>query len=142
MSVLTDRFMLDTHTIGHAALSNALDVAAKVHALLPGGVTLRAWTLLPCEVAGEVVSLDDKTAIGWIVWLSQQPGWQFEESLLKRSSFLSKPYVTIAAVTDVDKMPVRIWAHVTAELQKSAVPTITSQKAAVSTVTKEKGEAA
>lgn len=142
MSVLTDRFMLDTHTIGHAALSNALDVAAKVHTLLPGGVTLRAWTLLPCEVAGEVVSLDDKTAIGWVVWLSQLAGWQFEESLLKHSDFLPEPYVAIAAITDVDGMQVRIWAHVTAESQKAAVSTITSRKAAVSTVTKEKGEAA
>jgi len=142
MSVLTDRFMLNTHAAGHKLLFSAIDVAAKVHTLLPDGVTLRAWTLLPCEVAGEVVSLDDKTAIGWIVWLSQQPDWRFEESLLKRSDFLPEPYVAIAAITDVDSMQVRIWAHVTAESQKAAVPTITSQKAAVSTVAGKKGEAA
>ena len=142
MSVLTDRFMLNTIADGHKLLSSALDVAVKVHALLPEGVTLKAWTVLPFEVSGQVASLDDKTAIGWVVWLSQQAGWQFEESLLKHSDFLPEPYVVIAAITDVDGMQVRIWAHVTAESQKAAVPTITSQKAAVSTVTKEKGEAA
>jgi len=119
MSVLTDRFMLNTHVAGHALLSTALDVAAKVHALLPDGVTLRAWTLLPCEIAGEVASLNDDAAIAWIIWLSQLPNWHFEESLLKHSDFLPKPYVAIAAVTDMDGMPVRIWAHVAADSRKA-----------------------
>lgn len=126
MSVLTDRFMLNTHAAGHALLSSALDVAAKVHALLPDGVTLRAWALLPCEIAGEVASLNDDAAIAWVVWLSQLPNWHFEESLLKHSDFLPKPYVTIAAVTDLDGMPVRIWAHVAADSRKATTEEATT----------------
>lgn len=120
MSVLTDRFMLNTIADGHTLLSSALDVAVKVHALLPEGVTLKAWTVLPFEVSGQVASLSDDTAIAWVMWVSQQPGWRFEESLLKRSDFLPEPYVAIAAITDVDGMQVRIWAHVTAKSQKAA----------------------
>ena len=142
MSVLTDRFMLNTIADGHKLLSSALDVAVKVHALLPEGVTLKAWTVLPFEVSGQVASLDDDTAIAWVMWVSQLPNWRFEESLLKHSDFLPEPYAVIAAITDMDGMQVRIWAHVTAESQKSAVPTITSQRAAVSTVAGKKGEAA
>lgn len=127
MSVLTDRFMLNTHAAGHQLLSTALDVAAKVHTHLPDSMTLRAWTLLPCEVAGEVVSLDDDTAIGWIVWLAQQPNWHFEESLMKRSDYLREPYVTIAAVTDVDDMAVKIWAHVPAKSRQATAETATEE---------------
>lgn len=118
-TVLTDRFMLNTHADGHTLLSSALDVAAKVHAQLPDGVTLKAWTVLPFEASGQVASLNDDAAIAWVVWLSQLPGWRFEESLLKRSDFLPEPYVTISAVTDMDGMPVRIWAHVAAASRKA-----------------------
>lgn len=142
MSVLTDRFMLNTIADGHKHLSSALDVAVKVHALLPEGVTLKAWTVLPFEVSGQVASLNDDTAIAWVMWVSQLPGWRFEESLLKHSDFLPEPYAVITAITDVDDMQVRIWAHVTAESQKAAVLTFTSQKAAVSTVAEKKGKAA
>lgn len=119
MTVLTDRFMLNTHADGHALLSSALDVAVKVHAQLPDGVTLKAWTVLPFEVSGQVASLNDDTAIAWVVWLSQLPGWRFEESLLKHSDFLPEPYLTISAVTDMDDVPVRIWSHVAANSRKS-----------------------
>lgn len=118
-TVITDRFMLNTHADGHTLLSSALDVAVKMHAQLPDGVTLKAWTVLPFEVSGQVASLNDDAAIAWIVWLSQLPNWQFEESLLKHSDFLPKPYVTISAVTDMDDMPVRIWAHVAADSRKA-----------------------
>lgn len=120
-TVLTDRFMLNTHAAGHTLLSSALDVAAKVHAQLPDGVTLKAWTVLPHEVAGQVASLNDDMAIAWVVWISQLPGWRFEESLLKHSDFLPEPYVTISAVTDMDDVPVRIWAHVAAASRKAEV---------------------
>jgi hypothetical protein len=123
--------MLNTIADGHKLLSSALDVAVKVHALLPDGVTLKAWTVLPFEVSGQVASLDDDTAIGWVVWISQQPGWQFEESLLKHSDFLPEPYVAIAAITDVDGMQVRIWAHVTADAQKAAISTMAERSAAM-----------
>lgn len=129
MTILTDRFMLNTHADGHKLLSSALDVAVKVHALLPDGVTLKAWTVLPFEVSGQVASLNDDTAIAWVMWVSQLPGWQFEESLLKHSDFLPEPYVAIAAITDVDGMQVRIWAHVTAESQKAAVSTMKGRAA-------------
>lgn len=130
MSVLTDRFMLNTIADGHKLLSPALDVAVKVHALLPDGVTLKAWTVLPFEVSGQVSSLNDDTAIAWVMWISQQPNWRFEESLLKHSKFLPEPYVAIAAITDVDGMQVRIWAHVTAESQKAAISTLAEKKGA------------
>lgn len=139
-TVLTDRFMLNTHADGHTLLSSALDVAAKVHAQLPDGVTLKAWTVLPFEVSGQVASLNDDMAIAWVVWLSQLPHWRFEESPLKESDFLPEPYVTIAAVTDMDDMPVRIWAHVAADSRKAtteAAPETESETAA-----EEEGEAA
>ena len=117
MSVLTDRFMLNTFADGHFLLSSALDVAAKVHSLLPEGVTLQAWTVLPHEVSGQVSSLNDETAIARIMWVSQMPNWRFEQTPPWESEFLPKPYVTISAVTDMDGMPVRIWAHVAAETQ-------------------------
>lgn len=119
MTILTDRFMLNTHADGHKLLSSALDVAVKVHTQLPDGVTLKAWTVLPFEISGQVASLNDDMAIAWVVWISQLPGWRFEESLLKHSDFLPEPYVTISAVTDMDDVPVRIWAHVAADSRKS-----------------------
>lgn len=127
-TVLTDRFMLNTYADGHTSLSSALDVAVKAHAQLPDGVTLKAWTVLPFEVSGQVASLNDDMAIAWVMWVSQLPGWRFEESLLKHSDYLPEPYVTIAAITDADGTQVRIWAHVTAESQKAAVSTMAERK--------------
>lgn len=119
MTTFTDRFMLDTLANGHDRLLSSLDVAAKLYALLPDGVTLQALTVLPHEVAGQVSSLDDDAAIARVVWISQMPHWRFERSLPWESEFLPAPYVTISAVTDMDDMPVRIWAHVAADSRKS-----------------------
>jgi hypothetical protein len=118
MTTTEDRFMLDVLADGHDRLLSSLEVAAKVYTLLPDGVTLRALTVLPHEVAGEVSSLDDKTAIGRVVWISQMPHWRFEKSQHWDSEFLTKPYATVSAMTDMDGIPVRIWAHVAADEQQ------------------------
>lgn len=140
MTALTDRFMLDTLADGHDRLLSSLDVAAKLYALLPDGVTLQALTVLPHEVAGQVSSLDDDGAIARVVWISQMPHWRFEQSLPWESDFLPKPYVTISAVTDMDDMPVRIWAHVAADSRKATAET--DAESEVESETEEKGEAA
>lgn len=138
MTALTDRFMLDTLADGHDRLLSSLDVAMKLYALLPDGVTLQALTVLPHEVAGQVSSLDDDGAIARVVWIAQMPHWRFEQSLPWESEFLPKPYVTISAVTDMDDMPVRIWAHVAADSRKAEA----DAESEVEPETEEKGEAA
>ena len=120
-----DRFMLDTLADGHDRLLTSLEVAAKLYTLLPDGVTLQALTVLPHEVAGQVSALDDKAAIGRVMWISQMPHWNFEKTQPWNSDFLDGPYVTISAVTDMDGVRARIWAHVAADSQESTTDTET-----------------
>lgn len=137
---LADQFMLETLTNEHNRLLPSLDVAAKLYALLPGGVTLQALTVLPHEVAGQVSSLNDDAAIARVVWISQMPHWRFEQSLPWESDFLPEPYVTIAAVTDMDDMPVRIWAHVAADSRKATAEVASDAESEAAA--EEEGEAA
>ncbi len=113
---MTALSMRDTLADAHALISPALDVATEVYTLLPAGVTLSALTVLPVQVLGQIAPPDDATAISWISWISRLPGWRFEQAPVKHSDFLKRPFIGIAAVTEIEGVAVRIWSHIAADV--------------------------
>lgn len=104
----------------HKLLGAALDAADKVHLLLDEGVALLGWAVQPGFALGQVAKPDDATAIGWVSWISRKPGWRFEASDPRTGPFLDRPYIEIAAVTDVDGVTVKIWSHIDADVVQIA----------------------
>lgn len=116
MTTSADQIMRKVLSDHHDRLSASLDVAAKVHMLLPEGLTLAEWCALPGELRGQLSHADDASALAEIVAVSRIPGWSFECGQPKDSNFRRGIYMTIAAVTEVDGVAVRIWCQINADV--------------------------
>lgn len=95
-------------------LSAALDAAVKAQNLLPDNTPLADWRVTEDGATALLMQhqKDDTFTSAWIVSLAQQPGWSFSKNPPRRSEFTGVWSVEIAAVTEIDGVPVRIWAHI------------------------------
>lgn len=115
-TTVDDRIRADL-VVGHNSLSNALEVALKIHALLPDCIVLASLHIAPGRALGQLATYphDDAYATSLLMWLAQKPGWWWkaEPPVISTAGL---PYIQIAAVTDMNGVTVEVWDHIAADL--------------------------
>lgn len=114
MTATVEAMVNGIFTTEHNSLSASLDAAAKVHMLLPEGLLISGWQVLPGQASGQLRTHPraDASVIAVLVALSRQPGWSLLYDAPVYSRMTETTYIEIAAVTEIDGVRVRIWDHV------------------------------
>lgn len=102
---------------GHNSLPNALEVALKIHALLPDGIALGSLHIAPGRALGQLATYprDDAYITSLLMWMAQKPGWSWKAEP-PRVSAAGLPYIEIAAVTEMNGVTVELWDHIAANI--------------------------